>query len=807
MPSDRREFLKCLGRVTGAGLLAAEPAWASGHGHGEAPANAMGVLVDLTVCIGCRLCEHACKKSNGFEPGPVESYDDQSVFRQRRRPAPDAYTVVNSYTNPKDRTKQIYVKTNCLHCNRPACVSACIVGALRKRDMGAVTYDAWKCIGCRYCMVACPFQIPAYDYDNALMPQVRKCQLCFHRTYEEGVLPECVAACPRQTMVYGRRAELLEVAREKIRTHANDYVDHIYGEHEAGGTSWLYLSSVPFEQLGFVKLPSSAPSAVTESIQHGVFKHGLPPTVLYGVLGGLMFLTRPRRSEGAAQEADNVAEAGQEGPPIAMQRDGEPEQMPSAEELPVHAREAPSAQVEANGGGIEPSIVERPPVANPRLRRDDGTPAQAGVVASDIRRPTKRAAQPSRVGRSSGIDSHPAAAHAHQHEQPMPVQRKLVTPGVLVLLGLALTGLTFGLKRFIFGIGSTTNLDQQHPWGLWIGIDVASGVALAAGGFTSAFLAHVLHRERYHAIARPALLTAMLGYTFVVLGLQADLGRYYNVWHPLIMWQGNSVLFEVGMCVMCYLTVLYLEFAPIACERLMAEEKRFGRLSRLAKFAYGKLEKVMFVLVIAGCMLSCLHQSSLGNLMVIAPSKLHPLWWTPFSPLLFLLSAIAVGFPMVIWEALVAAWSLELKPEMDVLGPLGRFVPFTLGLYLAVKLADMMWRGTYVYLGEGSLQSTCWLLEVVAGVVVPLVMFASGRVRRSPRLLLVASTLVVLGVVFNRVNVFLIGYHPPYSTRAYFPSVGEFAVTIGLFAALMLCYRVIVTYLPVISQPKVEAAI
>jgi Ni/Fe-hydrogenase subunit HybB-like protein len=332
-------------------------------------------------------------------------------------------------------------------------------------------------------------------------------------------------------------------------------------------------------------------------------------------------------------------------------------------------------------------------------------------------------------------------------------------------------------------------------------------VALAAGGFTSAFLAHVLHRERYHAIARPALLTAMLGYTFVVIGLQADLGRYYNVWHPLIMWQGNSVLFEVGICVMCYLNVLYLEFAPMVCERLIAEKKRFPRLSRLAEFANGKLDKIMFVLVIAGCMLSCLHQSSLGNLMVIAPSKLHPLWWTPFSPLLFLMSAIAVGFPMVIWESLVAAWSLKLKPEMDVLGPLAWFVPFTLGVYLAAKLADMVWRGTYVYLAQGSLQSTCWLIEIAFGVVVPLLMFANRRVRRSPRLLLVAATLVVLGVVFNRVNVFLIGYHAPYATRAYFPSIGEFAVTIGLISALMLCYRVIVTLFPVISQPKVKAAI
>jgi len=301
MRPDRREFLKHVSWVTGAGvgLLAARPTFAADHGHAGAPADAMGVLVDLTMCIGCRLCEHACKKSNGFEPGPVESYDDQTVFNQKRRPAPDAYTVVNAWRNPKDRTRNIYVKTNCLHCNRPACVSACIVGALRKREMGAVTYDAWKCIGCRYCMVACPFQIPAYDYHDALTPQVRKCQLCFHRTHEEGVLPECVAACPRQTMVYGRRAKLLDLAREKIKAHPSDYVDHIYGEHEVGGASWLYLSSVPFEQIGFVKLASDVPSAVTEAIQHGVFKHGVPPLTLYGLLGGLMYLTRRRPGGGS----------------------------------------------------------------------------------------------------------------------------------------------------------------------------------------------------------------------------------------------------------------------------------------------------------------------------------------------------------------------------------------------------------------------------------------------------------------------------------------------------------------------------
>ncbi len=731
MQPNRREFLKYMGWVTGTGLLGVQPALVSGDHEAEVSEDARGVLVDLSLCIGCRLCEHACKKSNGFEPGPVESYDDQSVFVEPRRPAPDSYTVINAYTNPKDPSKPVYVKSNCLHCNQPACVSACIVGALRKTEDGPVVYDAWKCIGCRYCMVACPFQIPAYDYDDPLTPQVRKCGLCMDHL-EAGERPACISACPRETMIFGRRAELLELAREKIKTRPDVYVNHIYGEHEVGGTSWLYLSSVPFDQIGFLSLPNEAPPQLTESIQHGVFKFGLPPLLLYGMLGGLMYLTQPRETDEAV---------------VVTEPD-------DADEIPVISCLQPEPE-------------------------DEPQPPPVSVIEND---------------------------EVHHHEEPMPVQRKFLTPGVMVLFGIALTGLIFGLKRFIFGLEAATNLDQQYPWGLWIGVDVASGVALAAGGFTTAFLAHVLHRERYHAITRPALLTAMLGYTFVVIGLQVDLGRYYNVWHPLFMWQGNSVLFEVGMCVMCYLTVLYLEFAPIVCERLMTLD-RFPRVARLAKIAHFKLNKIMSLLIIAGCVLSCLHQSSLGTLMVIAPSKLHPLWWSSLLPLQFLLSAFAVGFPMAIAESLFAGRALKLRPEMEVLGPLGRFVPLTLGIYLAAKIGDMWWRGSYTYLGEGSLQSACWILEVAAGVVIPLIMFSSPRVRRSPRLLLVAASLVVLGVVFNRVNVFLVGYQPPYATRSYFPTIDEFAVTIGLIATLMICYRAIVTYFSVISQPKAKVAV
>ncbi|QNN25494.1 Ni/Fe-hydrogenase cytochrome b subunit [Planctomycetales bacterium ZRK34] len=396
--------------------------------------------------------------------------------------------------------------------------------------------------------------------------------------------------------------------------------------------------------------------------------------------------------------------------------------------------------------------------------------------------------------------------HAH-HEAPAPIGHKFLTPGVMVLLGLAFTGLLAAGYRFLFGLEASTNLDQAYPWGVWIGIDVASGVALAAGGFTTAALIHVFHREHYHAVSRPALLTAMLGYTFVALGLQADLGRFYNVWHPMIMWQGNSALFEVGMCVMCYLTVLYLEFTPIVCERLIMHRDRWPRLAELAAYVNAKLDKVMFLLVIAGCTLSCLHQSSLGTLMVIAPSKLHPLWWTPWLPLLFLLSAFMVGFPMVIWESLVASWSMKLKPEMNVLSPLARYVPVFMGIYLGAKLLDIHHRDAWGYIFEGSIQSWSWLAEMGLGVCLPMLMMMVPQVRRSRKLILIAASLIVLGVLWNRVNVFIIGFKPPYADHSYVPSFIELAVTVGLISTLILCYRLAVTYLPVIHthQPRADS--
>jgi len=392
--------------------------------------------------------------------------------------------------------------------------------------------------------------------------------------------------------------------------------------------------------------------------------------------------------------------------------------------------------------------------------------------------------------------------------RPAPVSKKFFTPGVIVLIILAVNGIAFLFARLVFGIGAVTNLNNQYPWGIWIGIDVAAGVALAAGGFTTAALGHVIHRSHYHDIVRPALLTALLGYTFVALSVSMDIGRWYYIWHPMIMWNGTSALFEVGICVMIYLNVLYIEFLPVITERFINHVHLPGvfstlnrRVEKLLLLLDRGLSKVMFIFIILGVVLSTLHQSSLGTLMVIAGPKMHPLWQTPILPLLFLLSAISVGFPMVIFESMLASRSFGLKPEMEVLSSLGTMVAPILGVYLAFKIGDMFIRETFVYLTEFNTASVMFVIEVLFGVIIPLRMFLSKEVLKSPLWLFIASSLVIFGVLLNRINNFVTAYTPPYSFGSYFPSIGEISVTIGFAALLILLYRVIVLNFPVISLP------
>ncbi len=244
---SRRSFLKLLGMGSGAMVLADSQMARAAITPSSITPN--GVLVDTTLCIGCRSCEGACNKTNHL-PKPDKSFDDDSVLDEMRDTSPAAFTVVNRYTLSDGG--QITRKQQCMHCLEPACSSACIIRAMEKQPTGPVTYRADLCLGCRYCMVSCPFGVPKFEFSKAV-PLIRKCTFCFNRQ-QQGLEPACVEACPVEALKFGPRADLLEEAKKRIYTNPTNYVHHVYGEHEAGGTSWLYLAGAPFEKLGLPTL-------------------------------------------------------------------------------------------------------------------------------------------------------------------------------------------------------------------------------------------------------------------------------------------------------------------------------------------------------------------------------------------------------------------------------------------------------------------------------------------------------------------------------------------------------------------------
>ncbi|MBW2593070.1 MAG: 4Fe-4S dicluster domain-containing protein [Deltaproteobacteria bacterium] len=247
MGITRRKFLGWMGAATTAASTLGQKVHAASNRRFEGYPGSFGVLHDITLCIGCRKCEEACNSVNEL-PAPEKPFEDLTIFENRRRTDVDSFTVVNRFKTGRD-DPFVFVKKQCNHCLEPACASACFVKALRKDKTGAVVYDASLCVGCRYCMIACPFDIPAYEFDEPLTPRIRKCHLCRFRI-EKGLLPGCVESCPREALVFGDRKSLLKTARKRIDKFPRRYTDHIYGEYEMGGTSWLYLSGSAFSEIG-----------------------------------------------------------------------------------------------------------------------------------------------------------------------------------------------------------------------------------------------------------------------------------------------------------------------------------------------------------------------------------------------------------------------------------------------------------------------------------------------------------------------------------------------------------------------------
>ncbi len=300
MSISRRKFLGWLG-AAGLGATVGRPANAASNKQFSGYPESRGVLFDNTRCIGCRKCEDGCNKVNQL-PVPEQPFDDLSVLENKRRTTAKTFTVVNRYGEVGNPKGPVYRKIQCNHCLEPACASACFVRAFSKTEIGAVTYDESVCVGCRYCMIACPFEIPTYEYNNAFTPRVMKCTLCYPRI-SRGLLPGCVEACPTEALTYGKRKDLLRIGHERIRKFPERYINHVYGENEMGGTSWLYLSGVAFNKLGMREDLGITPAP---KLTAGALS-GVPMVVgLWPVLLGGIYAINKRKEKIEKQEKEQA---------------------------------------------------------------------------------------------------------------------------------------------------------------------------------------------------------------------------------------------------------------------------------------------------------------------------------------------------------------------------------------------------------------------------------------------------------------------------------------------------------------------
>ncbi|MBM3175965.1 MAG: Ni/Fe-hydrogenase cytochrome b subunit [Chloroflexi bacterium] len=363
--------------------------------------------------------------------------------------------------------------------------------------------------------------------------------------------------------------------------------------------------------------------------------------------------------------------------------------------------------------------------------------------------------------------------------------------GTTIITAIVIACLPAFIIRYIYGLGAISNLSDGRPWGLWISFDLYCGVALAAGGFTLAAVVYIFGQEKYHPIARPAILTAFLGYLLVILALLVDLGQPWYIWHAMIYWNWHSPLFEVAICVMTYTAVLALEFSPAVFERL-----NWNVPLRI-------IRSIQIPLVIAGVVLSTLHQSSLGSMLLMMPYSLNPLWYTPILPLLFLASAIAVGPAMVIFESTISGRVFGHRIGQDIMAGLGRAIPYILSIYLLLKLVDLTARGSIGLIFTEYPLNLLWWAEILIGAVAPIILLSMPSVRQSSRKVFWSATLVIIGLVLNRFNVSLIALAPRPGT-IYLPSLMELAISIGLVADALLVIILAHRLLPMANHKPAE---
>ena len=364
---------------------------------------------------------------------------------------------------------------------------------------------------------------------------------------------------------------------------------------------------------------------------------------------------------------------------------------------------------------------------------------------------------------------------------------KILTGPFLLLAVLACIGAYFIVTRMFFGLGAVTNLNGGYPWGIWIAMDVVIGTALGCGGFSMALLIYILNRNVYSPLMRPALMASLFGYTLAGVAVMLDLGRYWHAYNLVLPWyaQPNSVLFEVALCIGAYVIVLSIEFVPTFLDGF--ERPKMANAIR----------RWMWLLMALGVLLPIMHQSSLGSLLLVLGSQLSPLWYTTWLPLLYLITAIAMGYGVVMLEATLVTNAFHLQSEQRILARLSPIVATLLGAFLVIRFADIFHRGHAGLIFAGDTDGLLFLIETVIFLVATLLL-ASPQARRSQRLMFIAAVSLVVAGSLYRINGYLIAYDPG-NGWSYFPAVGELMVTIGIFALEIMLYLIFIKKLPVLS--------
>jgi len=381
-------------------------------------------------------------------------------------------------------------------------------------------------------------------------------------------------------------------------------------------------------------------------------------------------------------------------------------------------------------------------------------------------------------------------------EESQSLDGKVITKPFMVLAALVLVGVILMLYRYLFGLGAVTNLSDGYPWGLWITYDVLVGTALGCGGYAMALLVYIFNRWEYHPLVRSAILTSVFGYTLAGLAIFLDIGRYWNGYNLFLPWHVNfnSVLVEVALCIAAYVAILWIELAPTVLAGHHQNPK--------AREARESLERWLPVIVALGILLPTMHQSSLGTLMIIAGHKLSPLWQTGLLPLFFLLSAITMGFAVTIFESILSSLAFKRPFETPMIAKVGGVMAWIIGVYLVIRLLDLLVRGQMGLIFQGNLNSFMFILENLCYLVAFILMVQPAS-RDQLRWLFVASTAMLLAGSLYRFNAFLVGFNPG-PGWSYFPALPEIFITLGIIALELMGYLYFVKRYPVL--PKIEHA-